>query len=157
MTWTSLGSWTWHLQRCGRRGRSHRDAGGPMRRVDLPLCQIGARLSPHVDLVNIYNKRFIDVVDSPSSVMSGLSGLCDCVTISYAARPVSRQDVNKLRIDDSKLQIDDSTLQIGDSTLRIGDSTLQIGDSKCATVACECYTGVQKCHLVNPRPQSHLT
>ncbi len=61
--------------------------------------------------------------------MLGLSGLCDCATTSYAARPGSWQDVNKLHIDDSKLQIDDLTLQIGDSTLQIGDSTLQIGDS----------------------------
>jgi hypothetical protein len=101
-----------------------------MIRVDLPLFQIGARLFANVDLIDIHDKRFIDVVDSPRSVMTGPSGLCDCVTISYAARPVSRQDVNKLRIDDSKLQIDDSTLQIVDSTLQIGDSTLQIGDSK---------------------------
>jgi hypothetical protein len=85
---------------------------------------------PHVELIDIHDERVIDVVDSPRSVMSGPSGLCDCVTRGYAARPVSRQDVNKLCIDDSTFQIDDSTLQIGDSTLRIGDSTLQIGDSR---------------------------
>ena len=56
--------------------------------------------------------------------MTDLSDLCDCVTISYAARPVSRHDVNKLQIDDSTLQIDDSTLQIGDSRFRIVDLTL---------------------------------
>ena len=107
-----------------------RDAGEPMRRVDLPLCQIGARVSPHVDLIDIHDERVIDVVDSPRSVMSGPSGLCDCVTRGYAARPMSRQDVNKLCIDDSIFQIDDSTLQIVDSTLQIGDSTLQIDDSR---------------------------
>ncbi len=96
----------------------------------LPLCQIGGRVSAHVDLVDIHDERVIDVVGSPRNGMSGLSGLCDCVTRSYAARPVSRQNVNKLCIDDSKLQMDDSTLQIGDSTLRIGDSTLQIGYSR---------------------------
>ena len=100
-----------------------------LRNLRLPLCQIGARVSPDVDLIDIDDKRFIDEVDSPRSVMPGPSGLCDCVTTSYAARPVLRQDVDKLYIDDSKLQIDDFTLQIGDSTLQIGDSTLQIGDS----------------------------
>jgi len=101
-----------------------RNAGEPVRRVDLPLCQFGARLSPQVDIVDIHDKRFIDVVDWPRNGMTGLSGLCDCVTTSYVAQPVSRQDVNKLCIDDSIFQIDDSTLQIGDSTLQIGDLTL---------------------------------
>ena len=98
-------------------------------RLRLPMCQIGARLSQHVDLIDIDDYRFIDVVVSRRGVLSGPSGLCNCATRSYAARPVLRQDVNKLCIDDSKLQIDDSTLQIDDLTLQIGDSTLQIGDS----------------------------
>ena len=115
-------------------------------RLRLPMCQIGARSSQHVDLIDIDDYRFIDVVVSRRGVLSGPSGLCNCATRSYAARPVLRQDVNKLCIDDSKLQIDDSTLQIDDLTLQIGDSTLQIGDSKCATVAYECDGAVTQRH-----------
>ncbi len=89
-----------------------------LRNLRLPLCQIGARVSAHVDLVDIHDESVIDVVDSPRNVTSGLSGLCDCVTTSCAARPGSRQDVNKLGID----------------------------DSKCATVACECEIAVTKRH-----------
>ncbi len=92
-----------------------------LRNLRLPLCKIGARVSAHVDLVDIHDERVIDVVDSPRNVMSGLSGLCDCVTTSYAAQPVSRQDVNKLCID----------------------------DSKCATVACECEITVTQRHPVD--------
>jgi hypothetical protein len=89
-----------------------------LRNLRLPLCQIGGRASAHVDLIDTHDESVIDVVDSPRSLMTGPSGLCDCVTTSYAARPVSRQDVNKLRID----------------------------DSKCATVACECEIAVTKRH-----------
>jgi hypothetical protein len=96
-----------------------------LRNLRLPLCQIGARVSAHVDLVDIHDESVIDVVDSPRNIMSGLSGLCDCVTTSYAAQPVSRQDVNKLCIDDSIFRIDDSTLQIGDATLKSKHSKSQ--------------------------------
>jgi hypothetical protein len=88
-----------------------------LRNLRLPLCQIGGRLSPHVDLIDTHDESVIDVVDSPRSVISSPSGLCDCVAISYAARPVSRQDVNKLRIDDSRLQSVDSTLRPGGSSI----------------------------------------
>ena len=119
---------TRHSNRRGRRGRPLRDAGESTRRLDLPLCQIGGRLSADVDLIDIDDERHIDEVDFPRSVMTGPGCLSDCLTRSYGAWTVLRQDGNELHIDDSKLQIDDFTLQIDDFTLQIGDSTLQIVD-----------------------------
>jgi len=116
---------TRHSNRRGRRGRPLRDAGESTRRLDLPLCQIGGRLSADVDLIDIDDERSIDEVDFPRSGHPTSRALSACHSLSYTTCTVFRQDVNKLCIDDSKLQI---------------------GDSKCATVAYECDGAVTQRH-----------